>query len=290
MKQATQHQTRNRAIHIPADIKNLKHRSRDIGHFFGSISPWVLFAFIVVCYVLIIMAGYLIGHQRFLRGYRPPDTSLGTSVDVVLGLLAFMLSFTFSLTWSRFSQRNSLLIEQAKTLRSCYLRTSLLPEKQKLELRQLFQEYTNILVQIQATLDVEKSLGRLNEIHLLLWQQTASLAHEEMDSELRSLFTSSVNELINLAEERKTVGLVFRIPNAIWGSLLLLAFMGTLAYGYQSGISGFTQQLPLPLLPVAFGLVIVLIADLDSSGTQHRFRVTNKPLTEVLDLMKENIP
>lgn len=124
---------------------------------------------------------------------------------------------------------------------------------------------------------------------MLIWKQTVMLIREDMDAELRALFTSSVNELIGLAEERRTIALVFGIPNPIWITLLLLAAIGMLAFGYQTGISGIRRVFEIPLLPMAFGLVIVLIAELNTSGTQSRFKVTQKPLQDVLGLMGKEL-
>jgi hypothetical protein len=111
-----------------------------------------------------------------------------------------------------------------------------------------------------------------------------------MDSGIRSLFVDSVNELISLYVERKTIALVYQIPDAIWSTLLVLAGIGMFAFGYQTGINGIRQIFESPLLPIAFGLVIVLIADLNTSSLQRRFRVSQKPLQDVLDLMNKDLP
>jgi hypothetical protein len=267
----------------------IKNRQYDIGRFFSSMPAIVLFALIVVCYALVVALGVIIGYQKFLGNIKVADSPIETAVAAVFGLLAFMLAFTFSLTWSRFANRNVLVISQAQAIGTCYLRTSLITEKQKKEVRMLLYEYTNILVRLPGHADLHKSLDRLDEIHLLMWKQTVTLAQEEIDSELRSLFISSVNELISIPVQRKTVALTFRIPDIIWGTLLFLAFVGMLAFGYQAGVNGMRRLLQLPWLPVAFGLIIVLIADLNSSRTQRNFKVTQQPLLDVLKMMESDI-
>jgi hypothetical protein len=267
----------------------IKNRQYDIGRFFSSMPAIVLFALIVVCYALVVALGVIIGYQKFLGNIKVADSPIETAVAAVFGLLAFMLAFTFSLTWSRFANRNVLVIAQAQAIGTCYLRTSLITEKQKNEVRMLLYEYTNILVRLPGHADLHKSLDRLDEIHLLIWKQTATLGKEDIDSELRSLFISSVNELISIPVQRKTVALTFRIPDIIWGSLLFLAFVGMLAFGYQAGVNGMRRLLQLPWLPVAFGLIIVLIADLNSSSSQRNFKVTQQPLLDVLKMMESDI-
>src|SRR5688572_13193890 len=136
---------------LPNPVK-LKLPREDIGKFFGSMPPLLLFVLIVVCYGLTVGIGFFFGYQRFQQGFEDPGSPLATAVSAILGLLAFMLGFTFSLTWSRFVKRNILVISQAKALLVCHLRTSWLPEKQKQELRRLFYEYINILIQLQPSI------------------------------------------------------------------------------------------------------------------------------------------
>jgi hypothetical protein len=267
----------------------IRNRQYDIGRFFSSMPPIILFALIVICYAVVVALGVFVGYQKFLGNIKVADSPIETAVAAVFGLLAFMLAFTFSLTWSRFANRNVLVITQAQAIGTSYLRTSLITEKQKKEVRILLYEYTNILLRLPGHADLHKSLERLDEIHLLIWKQTVTLAQEEIDSELRSLFTSSVNELISIPVQRKTVALTFRIPDIIWGTLLFLAFVGMLAFGYQAGVNGMRRLLQLPWLPVAFGLIIVLIADLNSSRSQRNFKVTQQPLLDVLKMMESDI-
>jgi hypothetical protein len=262
----------------------------DIGTFFSSMKSTVLFAVIVSIYMLIILLGAYIGQVRLSNGVKESQASIDTAVAAVLGLLAFLLGFTFSFAWTRFANRNRLVIEHAEAISICYLRTSLIPEKQQQEARRLLKEYTSIIQNIQTTSELDHSLAKITKIHALLWTQTTQLVNEEMDSELRSLFVASVNDLITLASKRKVVALFIRLPNAIWIILFCLATLGLLAFGYQAGISGVSRSFQLLLLPVAFGLVIVLIADLNSQEAKRHFKVTQHPIKEVLEIIEKTIP
>lgn len=266
-----------------ADIK------KGIGELFSSIPAWALFLIIVLSYSLLIALGNYMGYQRFLNGIQQPAPPTEAAVGSVFALLAFMLGFAFSSTWTRFIRRNVFVMAHAKAITTCYLRTSLITEPQKSEVRKLLQEYTRALLGIYTSAHLQQVLPRINEVHLLLWRQTASLAKEDIDSELRSLFTASVNDLITVAMERKTVALFIRIPNAIWNSLIILATIAMLAFGYQAGVEGISTVYQIPLLPLSFGLVIVLIADLNSRDSKRQFQVTKRPLREVLEMMAKDI-
>jgi hypothetical protein len=271
-------------------VEGTVQKKKDVGEFLSSLPGWGLFALIVIGYTMILGLGNYTGYQRFLAGVQHPAPPTDAAVGSVLALLAFLMSFAFSSTWTRFIRRNVYVVAHARAIGVCYLRASLITEVQKLEVRKLLHEYTNILLGIQTTADLEAGLPRINDIHLLLWRQTALLVKEEIDSELRSLFTSSINDLMTLAMERKTIALFIRIPNAIWNTLLILGAIAMAAFGYQAGVDGTYNLIQIPLLPVAFGLVIVLIADLHSRDSRRQFQVTRRPLKEVLEMMANEIP
>src|SRR5678809_10281 len=275
-------------INVQVDSPLVEDSKKDIGGLFSSLNPWVLFAGVVVCYMVVMLLGGDLGRVRMMAGIKEPETSMETAVAAVLGLLAFILGFTFSITWNKFANRNGLVIEHAKAISICYLRAGLIPEKQKLETRKILHEYMQVLLHIDGK-NLERSLLLIDHVHIALWRETVSLVKEDMDGEIRSIFIGSVNDLMSLSLERKTIALFIRVPNAIWRSVFFLAGIGMLAFGYQAGISGINKLFQLTLLPVAFGLVIVLIAELNSQDSRRHFKVTNRPLREVLEMMEKPI-
>jgi hypothetical protein len=136
-----------------------KSRHYDVGKFFASLSPIALFIVIVLFYTSVVALGVFIGYQKFVGNFRVPDSPMETAVAAVFGLLAFILAFTFSLTWNRFANRNGLVIYQAKAIGVCYLRTSFLPSRQRDEIRKLLYEYTELLGKLPGEADSFIDLG-----------------------------------------------------------------------------------------------------------------------------------
>ena len=253
--------------------------------------PWALFLLTTIIGVLAAEVGIQLAQKRRQKESKKGEVaSAGSLVGALLGLLAFMLAFTFSITASRFSDRKVLVVEQAKAIGTCYLRTSFLPERQKQESRKLLREYTDRLVQMKSYSDLEKDIARMEAIHILIWNQTASLAQEKMDSELRALYVTSVNEVIDIFGERKTVTLVFRIPAALWTALFLLYLLSMFVVGYEIGSYGRRIKLDTPIMAAAFALVVILIADMDSIKGARRFRISWQPLIETRQSMNDSIP
>ena len=271
----------------------------NIASFFISIPSWALFALVVFICVLAAEAGAWVAARRSKKGNKEPDSPIGTAVGAILGLLAFMLGFTFSFTESRYGNRKELVIEQANAISSCYLRSNLIPEKQKTAIRQYLQEYLEILLQENLKANGsqnhpnisagKKAIARLEELHELMWQQASTLTKEDLDSEIRTFFLGSLNDVINIYQERKTVGLIFRIPDVLWSSLILLSILGTFVVGYQTGTFGTRRIISVPLMAAAFALVIAMIADMDSTGP-NRFKISQQPLIEVQHMMKKGSP
>jgi hypothetical protein len=263
----------------------------DVATFVTSLNPWLLFCLVILTCVLFAEFGSLIAQNRIKKGIKEPEAPIGTAVGAMLGLLAFMLGFTFSITAERFGSRKELLIQQANAIGTCYVRTSMIPEKQKQAIRKLLKEYVNVLLAINySTPDqVVRSVARTERLHVQIWRYTATLAKEDMDSEIRTFFSTSVNDVMAIARERKTVALVFRIPGVLWTALFFLTAVSMFSIGYQTGTYGKRRILDMPLLAIAFALVVVLIADMDSSGTR-RLKVSVQPLLDVKELMKEDIP
>jgi hypothetical protein len=138
--------------------------------------------------------------------------------------------------------------------------------------------------------DIKPLFDRRDNILLLIWEQAISLEKEkDFPPAIISLFITSVNQIFDLTEERNTVALVFRIPDALWSALILLNAMSMFAFGYQKGINGNLKSFGFPILPIAYAIVIVLIADMDSTSFR-RFKVSQQPLINLQKMIRMSAP
>ena len=222
------------------------------------------------------------------KNEKEPDTPLGSVVGAVLGLLAFILAFTFGMAASRFEARKQLVLEEANAIGTTYLRAGLLPQTQGLEVKRLLREYAEVRLNRQFE-SIQELLKKSEAIHGRLWSQTELLVHEDMDSELRSLFVASLNELIDLHQSRKTVGLQYHIPGTVWFVLYLLSALSMLSVGYQVGMSGLRRLRGTPVLVTSFSLVIVMIADIDRPS-EGFVRVGQQPIADVRQMILDDSP
>ena len=200
--------------------------------------------------------------------------------------MAFMLAFTFSMGGSRFDVRRQLVLDESNAVGTAYLRTAMLPEPQRTEIRNLLREYVEVRLRIVQDLDtyVPKGLARSEELHRLLWEQAAGLGLENDRSVMVGLFIQSLNEVIDIHTKRVAAGLVHRIPEVIWITLFFIGLLGTAVIGYRAGLSG-TRGIPATLaLIFAFSAVMILIMDLDRPG-QSLFQVSQQSMARLLENM-----
>jgi hypothetical protein len=223
-----------------------------------------------------------------LRRSKDPDAPLGSLVGALLGLLAFTLALTFSMAAGRFDTRKELVLQESNAIGTTYLRAALLPPKEGLPIRSLLREYTALRLATRQE-NIATVVQKSEQIHTQLWAQTRLLAREDMDSEIRSLFIASLNELIDLHQSRKTHALQYRIPGPVWAILFLLTVLSMTAVGYQGGMSGVRRLRGAPVLAVAFALMLLMIADLDRA-TDGFLKVSQQPLVDVQQSMKHDSP
>jgi hypothetical protein len=260
----------------------------DFGQLIYSMPMWALFVLTVAVFMIAVQIGAWLARIKRRGEEQDSDGPLGTLVGAILGLLAFILAFTFSMTMSRLDARKKLVLEESNAVGTTYLRAGLLPDRQGAEIRRLLREYVDVRLEATTALSkVKEGVIRSEEIHRLLWLQAQSLVNENMDSEIRSLFIESLNEVIDLHESRKTVALLYRIPGTMWLLLYLLSVLSMLTIGYQIGSVGARRQWSVPVLTAAFALVIAMIADIDRPNGNW-FRLSQQPIVDVQEMMRED--
>jgi hypothetical protein len=232
---------------------------------FERIPPWTIFACTLLLLLLSIKIGHRLGITQSKSATFEQDTPVGAMVAASLGLLAFMLAFTFGMAGTRFDARRHVVVDEANAIGTTFLRAEMLPPPHAESARALLREYVDIRI-TGPSMTAEKlkaALERSAEIHDLLWNEAVAAAREDPHSLPTSLFIQSLNELIDLHAKRIAVSLRFRVPRVIWVSLYVLAFLSMAILGYHAGLRSIRRSFAFVFLAVAFSAVIGLIADIE---------------------------
>lgn len=139
-------------------------------------------------------------------------------VGSILGLLAFLLAFTFGLAAARFEARRQTVLEEANAIGTTYLRARLLPDPERTESAKLLREYVDVRLpdsrQKNTSQAITQAITRSEELQEQLWSQAIAAA-EKKPTVVTGLFVQSLNEVIDLHAKRTLVGGRSRIPISI---------------------------------------------------------------------------
>ncbi len=227
-----------------------------------SLPLWLLFAVTVTLIFVAVEAGYRLG--RYRRVHLPEkEAPVGAMAAAMLGLLAFMLAFTFGLAASRFDERRRTILNESNAIGTTYLRAEMLPSPNRAEVRRILRDYVDARVGGVATGQVEEAIARSQEMQRALWAEATALAEADPHSIVNGLFIQSLNEMIDLHSTRVTVGLRSRIPAVIWGALYFVAMLTMATMGYHEGLTGARRSLASFALVVAFSSILFMTVDLD---------------------------
>jgi hypothetical protein len=199
---------------------------------------------------------------------RTPDKKeegpAGVIVGSLLALMAFLLAITMGMASDRYDTRRGLVLSEANSIGTTYLRAGFLPPSQAETSRELLREYVPLrIVTSESSATLGARLQRSEEIHDELWAIVEEVARTTGSSDLLATYVESLNETIDLNTSRVTAGLYARVPETV----VLLLFAGTLLalgmVGYTAGLAGKRSAFSAVVLAISLGAVLMLVVDMD---------------------------
>lgn len=221
--------------------------------------------FVALLFVLLgaVEVGFRQGMRSEARGEDKLHKQLKGARNGLITLVSFLLGFMLPMSLSRFDQRKHLVLEEAKAIGTTALRAQMLPEPARSKARDLMREYVDVRLKFFEAGLGDAQLGAANnrarQLHNELWQQSVAAA-QASPTPITALFAQSLNQMIDLSEER-LAALENRVPGTIWLVLALLALLTCLTVGYSLRRRTFLAMLVTPLM---ISVVMSLAAELDS--------------------------
>jgi len=247
---------------------------------------WSLFLATVAIVVLSVEAGYRLGGYRRRRSDQEKDAPVGAIVASTLGLLAFMLAFTFSLSATRFDARRMVVVEEANAIGTTYLRAGLLPQPHGAQIRKLLREYVDSrLLAIQPG-NTAQAIVMSADLQRDLWSQATAVSDQDSRSIVTGMFVQSLNEVIDLHSKRVMLALRNRVPELVWIALYFITIVSMSTLGYQEGLAGSRRSLAVLALALTFSAVMLLVADLDRPQ-EGMLRVGQRSMIDLKDSLDE---
>ena len=120
----------------------------------------------------------------------------------ILGILALLLAFTFSLSLQRFDSRSEAVVNEANAIGTAYLRAQLLPASLRDDAQVALREYLELRVQASAVSGIERaereeSLTKTARSQTTLWGFARRAAEANPNPVTSGLFIQSLNEVFD---------------------------------------------------------------------------------------------
>lgn len=228
------------------------------------------FIIAILVFALLLSAvelGYRLGFKK-CKSFSDVIKNHINSVSMsLLGILALLLGFTFSLSLQRFDSRSDAVVTEANCIGTAYLRTELLDDEFKTEAKKCFDEYIKIRMADSSTSlvdhDVRKKHAlRAAALQKMIWNIVIRAAKKDADSPKLALLIQSVNETFDSLDAREAA-LNRHVPGLVLTLLLITVILSGAVLGYAAGASGHRVSVAVHVMNVLIIIIVFIIFDLD---------------------------
>jgi hypothetical protein len=204
-----------------------------------TIRPYVFAGALFLGMLLFMEIGRRLAVRRIARDPEGAGAGTAAAEGAVFALFGLLVAFTFSGAASRFDARRQLIVQEANTIGTAYLRLDLLPADTQPALRALFREYLDSRLETYRRLpDLQAALAELGhsvEIQGRIWTQAVAACKAQTSPATTSLVLASLNDLIDIVTTR-TMATRMHPPEIIFWLLFALGLGCSLMAGY--GMAG----------------------------------------------------
>lgn len=267
-----------------------------LGSFMDSIPIAVKGVTLVIVLILAVEFGY--------RGYRYAMGRIGQptrpkiegddlwATTLVLGaltLLALLLSFTISMAVDRFEIRRQLVVDEANSVSTTYLRSQLLSEPGASQMAALLSRYLRDRNAVVAASNDERALAKAASVQATdtntIWRAEAAELRKPENAVFATAMVLATNQMFDLAESRRAA-LEVRVP----GRIITFDIVDSIATAVMTGIglaaSGKRRHMFSTGLFLIIGMTGILIMDLDHPNSG-RIRISESPMIRARSTITE---
>lgn len=196
------------------------------------------------------------------EGPSPADNQESYVVSGILGLVALLMAFSLSLALDRFETRRDLVVQEANTIGTAYLRTQLLAEPQRGRLSGLLIAYLDNRIALARAQSTERDpLMRSNDKLLTdLWLATEDAFESIKGMPFSVGYLESINAVIDLDTSRKAARMA-RLPTELPAMILVFLLIACAVLG--SVLRGRRKTFLSLVLMLFLLLALMMIVDID---------------------------
>lgn len=236
--------------------------------FFDGIPILVLFLSISALMIAVFELAYSVVVRFDKKQNKAQIAQVRAIMGAALGLLAFMLAFTFSKAQEHFEARVDAYLLEVSAVDATYRSAEFLDDERKETAKGLIRDFVQVRVDIARDVKTEElgvvfeHVKRGEQIHGELWDVAVS-SKESGNAIDDDGYASAVLEMVRANEERLQATLYNRISPVIWITLIGMAMLAMIVMGYQARLTGARSKAATWTLAFAFAAVMALVSDLD---------------------------
>ena len=210
--------------------------------------------------------GRVVGKRGSSHHNDESKSQVGAVQGSLLGLLALLLGFTFSLALNRYDDRSRAVVDEANAIGTAWLRTDFLSDPRRDEAKALMSRYG--LTRFEAgrvpASETERRDGLVQaaeEIFAKLWD-LASLETQAVGGPASVSFAASLNDMIDSLGSRDAA-IERHVPEPVLFLMFATFVLLGSILGYSSGLTLAKAGFPIYTMMVLIVALVFVIIDLD---------------------------
>ena len=238
----------------------------------NSIDQLSIYSILLICLVTQIISieiGFRFGEVRQGKPNKSQMAQVRAIMGASLGLLAFMLAFSFNAAQKHFEARTGAYMLEVSAIDSAFRGSDLIKKEEREVAKDLLRKFATLRVdtgRVAKENDMKRVVDMIREselIHDQLWSLAERSMEGSGDGEDTGIFAQAVLAMIDAHDARIQYSFFNRIPPIIWLTLFGMAALSMAVMGYQAGLTGTRSSFATWTLALTFAFVMTLIADLD---------------------------
>jgi hypothetical protein len=205
-------------------------------------------------------------------------------LSAVLGLLALLLGFTFSMALNRYEVRQELVAQEANAIRTTWQLAQLVEEPNRAILSGDLRDYLNLRIAWSNSNDPSVLAVQNRAIQQKLWMATGNVLRTDPGTALSQSLIEGLKDSFDLASTRVSAR-ASRIPDRVFQVLILYAVLSMVMLGYVLASKNRRHRVATAILVLLVTISLTIILDLDRPRNG-AIQVSQLPLEELTKLLR----
>lgn len=251
-----------------------------------AVYKWPTWGIVAVIAAATLIANIISYHIAKRRRDQESDRAYGVSSSLkggILGLVALLIGFTYSLTSSRYDEREHIVLNEANAIGTCYLRAGLLKELPRERIRAALRRYTDARLSLFErglhSAEAQRLTREMDAELDVIWSGVSISAEADPERTRTSAIVPAANDVIDLSATRAWASRNFLPPPVILLLGVCMVVSGAIT-GHSFGQVHRPAAGLWALQNVLMALVLFVILDFDRPR-RGLITVDHQPLVDV---------